>query len=380
MPEGVPGIGCCSTSTTGSSCGPSPTPARSWWSRSARPSSTGRTCRSRTDCGTSSGCAARGRRVNGPRGAGSRPRRADAAVRLLAPPPAVRRHDLAADDDLLRGPGRDPESLVTDGFRRLFLINGHGGNHELIQIAARDVALRHPVVVAAGSWWNIAWDVLVEAGGGDVGRLPGHAGGFETSLVMAMRPDVPLGELPDAARRRLSRGRRSAPLLAPRPDRGPRLLGLGRRLQRRPGAGLARGRRALPRGLGGGGRRAASRRWPGRRSRTRARARMCIRCATNRASDFVHLAHETAALRLVRPKIGAISRMCRTKSGTLRLVRASPARRGPACRPEIAYPARFRSRKARLRCGDPTASRPGCGGRLRSEWKGRPEVEPRRSI
>ena len=90
------------------------------------------------------------------------------------------------------------ESLVTDGFRRLFLVNGHGGNHELIQIAARDVALRHPVVVAAGSWWNIAWDVLVEAGAGDVGRLPGHAGGFETSLVMAMRPDVALGELPAA--------------------------------------------------------------------------------------------------------------------------------------------------------------------------------------
>jgi creatinine amidohydrolase len=90
------------------------------------------------------------------------------------------------------------ESLVTDGFRRLFLVNGHGGNHELIQIAARDVALRHPVVVAAGSWWNIAWDVLVEAGAGDVGRLPGHAGGFETSLVMSMRPDVPLGDLPAA--------------------------------------------------------------------------------------------------------------------------------------------------------------------------------------
>jgi creatinine amidohydrolase len=90
------------------------------------------------------------------------------------------------------------ESLVNDGFRRIFLINGHGGNHELIQIAARDVALRHPVIVAAGSWWNIAWDVLVEAGANDVGRLPGHAGGFETSLIQALRPDVPLGDLPAA--------------------------------------------------------------------------------------------------------------------------------------------------------------------------------------
>jgi creatinine amidohydrolase len=93
------------------------------------------------------------------------------------------------------------ESLVTDGFRRIFLVNGHGGNHELIQVAARDVALKHPVVIAAGSWWNVAWDVLVEAGGGEVGRLPGHAGGFETSLVMAMRPDVPLGAFPTRAER-----------------------------------------------------------------------------------------------------------------------------------------------------------------------------------
>jgi creatinine amidohydrolase len=32
--------------------------------------------------------------------------------------------------DLLR-------SLVTDGFRRIFLLNGHGGNHELAELAAR---------------------------------------------------------------------------------------------------------------------------------------------------------------------------------------------------------------------------------------------------
>ena len=32
-------------------------------------------------------------------------------------------------------------SLVKDGFSRIFLLNGHGGNHELAQLAARDVAL-----------------------------------------------------------------------------------------------------------------------------------------------------------------------------------------------------------------------------------------------
>jgi len=88
------------------------------------------------------------------------------------------------------------ESLIRDGFRRIFLVNGHGGNHELIQLAARDVALRRPVAVAASSWWYAGWDVMVAAGAHSVGRLPGHAGGFETSLVMAMRPELVAQPLP----------------------------------------------------------------------------------------------------------------------------------------------------------------------------------------
>ena len=87
------------------------------------------------------------------------------------------------------------ESLVRDGFRRIVLVNGHGGNHELIQLVARDVALRHPVAIAASSWWLAAWDVMVAAGALDVGRLPGHAGGFETSLVMAMHPALVAADL-----------------------------------------------------------------------------------------------------------------------------------------------------------------------------------------
>src|SRR5215470_19269357 len=66
------------------------------------------------------------------------------------------------------------ESLITDGFTRIFLVNGHGGNHELAQLAARDMALRHPVRVAAGSYWNIAWADLVSAGAHSGRLLPGH--------------------------------------------------------------------------------------------------------------------------------------------------------------------------------------------------------------
>ncbi|HYM12871.1 MAG TPA: creatininase family protein [Bryobacterales bacterium] len=86
------------------------------------------------------------------------------------------------------------ESLITDGFTRIFLVNGHGGNHELAQLAARDMALRHPVRAAAGSYWTVAWRDLVAIDAHRGRRLPGHAGDFETSLMLSLRPElVPAG-------------------------------------------------------------------------------------------------------------------------------------------------------------------------------------------
>ncbi len=88
------------------------------------------------------------------------------------------------------------ESLITDGFRRIFILNGHGGNHELVQLVARDLALAYPVNVAAGSYWYIAWDALVEAGAHTLGRLAGHAGVYETSQMLSLRPDLVAKPLP----------------------------------------------------------------------------------------------------------------------------------------------------------------------------------------
>jgi len=85
--------------------------------------------------------------------------------------------------DLLR-------SLVTDGFRRIFLLNGHGGNHELAELAARDIALELPARIAAASYWTIAWDALVAVQAHLGCRLPGHAGIFETSMMLSLRPEL----------------------------------------------------------------------------------------------------------------------------------------------------------------------------------------------
>lgn len=82
------------------------------------------------------------------------------------------------------------ESLIVGGFRRIFILNGHGGNDDLIRLVARDLALKHPASVAAGAYWTVAWDALVQEQAHLGARLPGHAGAFETSLILALLPNL----------------------------------------------------------------------------------------------------------------------------------------------------------------------------------------------
>lgn len=83
------------------------------------------------------------------------------------------------------------DSLARSGFQRVVIVNGHGGNDEAIRVAARDTALALPISIAAASYWTIAWSALVEEGRAtEIGQLPGHAGAFETSLVLALRSEL----------------------------------------------------------------------------------------------------------------------------------------------------------------------------------------------
>lgn len=96
-------------------------------------------------------------------------------------------------------------SLIRDGFSRVFVINGHGGNHELIQVVVRDLALEHRANLAAASYWDLAREALAAQAPDVTGRLPGHAGYFETAMLMAVRPDLVRTPLPQRSAEEIAR-------------------------------------------------------------------------------------------------------------------------------------------------------------------------------
>ncbi len=94
-------------------------------------------------------------------------------------------HFAAAVTDVLEG-------LVLSGFRRLVVLNGHGGNSSLNGVTGLDFVNRlgHDVSIATADYWSLGKPALVERGLIAGHLIPGHAGEFETALVRALRPDL----------------------------------------------------------------------------------------------------------------------------------------------------------------------------------------------
>jgi len=82
------------------------------------------------------------------------------------------------------------ESAYEHGFRRILILNGHGGNTAPIQMAlAETLHELHGLEIRLGDWWRepeveAVFDAAFPEGS------PGHADAGETSAVMAIRPDV----------------------------------------------------------------------------------------------------------------------------------------------------------------------------------------------
>ncbi len=79
-------------------------------------------------------------------------------------------------------------SIYANGFKRILMLNGHGGNMALNRLVQAELA-EEDIFLMQVNWWDL---VLKEMGalstsdGGDVG----HAGEWETSVQLYLRPQL----------------------------------------------------------------------------------------------------------------------------------------------------------------------------------------------
>lgn len=86
------------------------------------------------------------------------------------------------------------ESVLDAGFRRLFFLNGHGGNivpgtQALTELVAEDDRADGAYLVF-GSWWQVGSRSLADPAVGMQTPNVTHACEYETSLMLAVRPDL----------------------------------------------------------------------------------------------------------------------------------------------------------------------------------------------
>lgn len=81
-------------------------------------------------------------------------------------------------------------SAARHGFRRFFLLNAHGGNMAVGGVIAEQLSASLPdAEVVFGTWFRMAGERLRHLVEGDYPAV-GHACEFETSLILAMRPEL----------------------------------------------------------------------------------------------------------------------------------------------------------------------------------------------
>lgn len=80
------------------------------------------------------------------------------------------------------------ESIHRAEIRRLILLNSHGGQPQVMDIVARELRIRHSMLVVNAAWFNMGLpDDMFSA---EECRHGIHGGEVETSLMLHLRPDL----------------------------------------------------------------------------------------------------------------------------------------------------------------------------------------------
>ncbi len=81
-------------------------------------------------------------------------------------------------------------SVARTGIKKLLLLNSHGGNVGLMDVVARELRATHGLMVYHTSWYNLPLGGAEHLFSAEEHRFGIHAGAIETSMMLALRPDL----------------------------------------------------------------------------------------------------------------------------------------------------------------------------------------------
>lgn len=79
-------------------------------------------------------------------------------------------------------------SAIRQGFRRIFILNGHGGNAAALEAIVGELTIAHRLPIATAAYWRIAASSIAAILEHQAGVL--HACEAETSLMLALEPEL----------------------------------------------------------------------------------------------------------------------------------------------------------------------------------------------
>jgi creatinine amidohydrolase len=83
------------------------------------------------------------------------------------------------------------DSVVAHGFRRVLIVNGHGGNSAVVDLLAATLGHRHvgKARIASVTYFRLASEAIARLRESKIGGM-GHAGEFETAMMLHVAPDL----------------------------------------------------------------------------------------------------------------------------------------------------------------------------------------------
>lgn len=79
-------------------------------------------------------------------------------------------------------------SVAASGVRKLVLLNSHGGQISIMDVVARDLRIRHAMMVFSLNWFGLGMPDGVYSAEESAHGI--HAGDMETSVMLALTPDL----------------------------------------------------------------------------------------------------------------------------------------------------------------------------------------------